>query len=179
MVAAARAVFVTVPPHTFLQSLLGGKISDIASRSAARSLRLQRRLGDAQWQVASLSPGETVAMSWLCEVLALREAASQAPDRAIWLDFDRFLDEPRRTLLSVFQHLGVDAEDETVDDVLAGPTMRRHSKSPERYFDAQMRSELLKRAEREHSVEIRKGLAWLEHLAAAQPLVADALVANG
>jgi len=166
-VADSRAIFMTVSPLTFLKSLLDGAMSDIENHAATRLRRLQRRLGDLPWQLENLSAGERVAMSWLCEVLALRAAAAQFPERVLWIEFDRFLEAPHGSLIKAFGHLGVEADGDTIAGILAGPT--QHG------FSASMRQQLQAQAEFKHAVEIRKGMDWLALAAAAFPAVREAI----
>src|SRR5262249_32267039 len=88
-VTAARAVFMFVSPLTFLKALLGGAMSDIVGMAEKRLLRLHRRLGAPYWRIEQFSAGACVAMSWLCEMFALRAAGACFPGRVLWVDFDR------------------------------------------------------------------------------------------
>jgi hypothetical protein len=53
--------------------------------------------------------------------------------------------------------------------------MRQYSKAPEHAYDAALRWEVLRSADFEHGPEIRRGLAWLERLAAQHDLVQQTL----
>jgi hypothetical protein len=158
----ARAILMFVSPVVFLQALLGGAMSDMTGSAAKRLERLERRLGATRWQREQLSPGELVAMSWLCEMLALQAAADRFGTRVLWLDFDRFLADPPAHLLASLAHFGAAADAATVDRILAGPTIQRYAKAPTHEFDANTRRQLLAQAAREHAGEIEKGLRWLE-----------------
>lgn len=169
-VADARSILMFVPPKTFLAALLGGAMSDITAAAGQRLFRLHRRLGAALWKPGSLSPGESVAMSWLSEMLALHAAATRFPDRVLWVDFDRFLTDPGSGLAAVLTHLGAGCVDETVPAILARPTLGEYAKAPGQKFDAQFRHRLLRQDEERHAAEIRKGLDWLDR-AASIPVV--------
>ncbi len=172
-----RALFVTVRPENFLATILGAENSPAEARMLApsRSGRLQRRLGDGPWEVASLSIGEIVAMGWACEMTALTAAAESAGERVRWLDFDGVLAAPHEALERSFAHLGVEARASEIAAILAGPDMRRYSKAPEHPYDADLRARVLAQAHAIAGDEIARGLAWLERAAAAFPAIRAAL----
>ncbi len=171
----ARAIFMFVSPPTFLKALLGGAISDITGAAEKRLLRLQRRLGAADWRLEQLSPGECVAMSWLCEMSALLAAGDRSPGRVLWVDFDQFLGAPEAGLTAALQHLGAGDAAEAARAILSGPTMRQYAKEPAQPFDARLREQLLRQSESQHAQEVRKGLEWLGRAAAEFPTARRAL----
>jgi hypothetical protein len=166
---SARAIFMNVSPSIFLKALLDGAMSDVNDQAESRLNRLHRRLGFAPWQVDKLSAGECVAMSWLCEMLALHAASRRFPERVLWIDFDRFLDAPEMSLASAIGHLGFDARNDILQAILRGPEMHRYAKAPAYAFDATTRAQLLRQSENRHVLEIRKGLDWLERAAVTIP----------
>jgi len=176
---AAQAVAMYVSPLVFLQALLGGAMSDITGLAAQRLKRLKRRLGTEFEQREQLSPGEQVAMSWLCEMLALQAAADRFADRVQWLDFDRFLADAPTHLRAALEHFGAATNAEQVGRILAGPTMQRYAKAPTHEFDANTRRQLLAQAASEHAAEIEKGLRWLEQTASAIPAARRLLDTRG
>jgi hypothetical protein len=158
-----RAVFMFVPPLTYLRTIFAGENSRVESRALAplRLTRLARRLEARPWRCDPRSEGEQVAMSWLCEMTCLHQAARQRPAQVLWLNFERFLSAPAHGLGQVFQTLGAAQPPAQVAALVAGPVMRRYSKAPEHAYDAQLRQELLRAADLDHGAEIRRGLAWL------------------
>lgn len=174
-VADSRAVLMHVGARTFLRTLLGGAMSDISQNAAARLARLHQRLGGEHWRLADLSDGERVAMSWLCERLALSAAAKRFSDRTLWLDFDRFLADPARWLAAVVRHFGTGANDATIKAMVASPIMRQYAKAPEYAYNAQFREQVLQHREQKSAAEIEKGLTWLARCAEAIPAVAAEL----
>ncbi|HTQ15642.1 MAG TPA: hypothetical protein VMH86_17370 [Rhizomicrobium sp.] len=157
---APRAIFMAVSAETYLATILGGPNSRQEARmlGASRFARLQRRLG------RSLPPpateGELIAMSWACEMSALRAAG--AGDHALWLDFDRFLDAPETWLAKCLRHIGVTPDDAEIAAILTGPDMRTYSKAQQHGYDAQLRRDVLNQARALSGAEIRRGLNWLE-----------------
>jgi len=160
---APKAIFITASPETYLATILGGPNSRQESKILAESrlARLQRRLG------RNISPaqseGETIAMSWACEMSALNAAMTNAHDRILLIDFDKFLAEPQPALQAAFRHFGIETTEEEIMAILSGPNMTRYAKAPEYAYDAKLRNDVLKQARTEHGGEIRRGMAWLEN----------------
>jgi hypothetical protein len=172
-IADSRSILMFVSPRTFLQALLDGAMSDISGQAAKRLARLHRRLGKISWRLEGLSSGEAVAMSWLCEMLALRAAALRFPVRVQWVDFDRFLESPEPQLIAALRHFDVPGIEEVVGRALSGPIMTQYAKAPAHGFNANMRERLLRQSEMRHVGEINKGLSWLDRAAADFPAVRD------
>jgi len=161
-VPSSRAILMVVSPVTFLAALLDGAMSDVTSQAERRLRRLHRRLGYEHWRLADLSPGECVAMGWLCEVASLHAAAARFPERTCWLDFDHFLTHPAGGLAASLRHLGIATDDATVGSILAKPTLTRYAKQPDAEYDTGVRKQLLQQSLAEHQQEVKKGLAWLQ-----------------
>ncbi len=173
-VSHSHAILMTVTPQVFLKTMLTGAMNDIDQQAEHRLIRLHRRLGETPWRIPLLSPGERIAMSWLCEMLALSDLADRFPSRSRWLDFDQFLHSPADELAQTFQHYQVDADRMMIDRIVNGPMLSQYAKAPEHAFDASTRQQLLQQAERTHLAEIHKGLEWLRK-ATRYPEVHDLL----
>jgi len=172
-----RAIFMTVRPERFLATILGAENSPSEARMLApgRLRRLHRRIGSARWRLDALSPGEITALGWACEMTALADGANSAGGRALWLDFDRFLADPRAGLSRCFRHLAIAASDSEINTILAGPGMRRYSKAPEHAYDAALRDRVLDEAHANAGEEINRGMRWLEAAATEFPPIRAAL----
>lgn len=169
-----KAIFMTVPPESYLATILGAENSPKEAQMLAdlRARRLQRRIGGALEPVKSM--GELVAMSWASEMCALAAALPQSRERILWLNFDRFLIDPAKALSDCFHHLGIEARAERVGEILSGPDMRRYSKAQEYDYDPQLRADVLAQAHALHGADIADGLRWLETMGAKHPLIAAA-----
>ena len=178
--SSPRAIMMTVAPESYFATILGGPNSRKETQSLAHSrlARLQRRLGEQPWNLAAMSEGEVLALSWVCEMSALNQAARAAAGRALWIDFDRFLASPAGALTAALRHLQFDASAETVATILSGPDMCRYSKAPEHAYDTRLRNEVLDHARAMHGAEIKRGLAWLERAATRFSTVREALQPN-
>ncbi|HKD54166.1 MAG TPA: hypothetical protein VKB72_08080 [Steroidobacteraceae bacterium] len=163
----AAALFMFVRPLTYLRTILAGPNSRVESRhlASARLQRLVRRLGAAQGRDDPRSEGESIAMSWLCEMAALHQAALRFERQVLWMDFDAFLADPRAGLRLILQTLGESPAAADIDALVAGPLMRQYSKAPEHAYDTELRREVLLSADAEHAAQIRRGLDWLQRVA--------------
>lgn len=171
-----RAILMFALPLAYLSSIFAGPNSRAETRqlAASRQQRLARRLREGGGQFEVRSEGELIAMSWLCEMSALRAAAERFGSQVLWVDFDRFLSAPAAGLRTMFEALGAQATAPEVESLIAGPLMRQYSKAPQHTYDAALRRQLLASAEREHAVEIRRGMAWLEAASARDAAIAAA-----
>lgn len=170
----ANALFVFTPALAYLRCILGGPNSRMESRALApsRVARLQARIGGI---ALPHSEGEWVAMSWLCEMTALCQAAAQCGPRGRWLNFEAFVASPAIGLADALLALGASPATQEVDALLTGPWMGRYSKAPEHPYDAVLRRSVLQAADREHRIEIRRGMDWLARAAERHPLIDAAL----
>jgi len=177
--SAPKAVMMYVSPESYMATLLGGPNSRQEARVLApnRLLRLHRRIGAEPWQLATLSEGEILGLSWACEMSALAQAAMSggASGRVMWLDFDRFLGSPVPLLASVLRHFDLEGRPDELRAILAGPHMHRYSKAPDHAYDAALRREVLNAARSMHGAEIRRGLAWLDRAAGQWAAVRQAV----
>ncbi|MGH8319891.1 MAG: hypothetical protein ACREUL_18285 [Steroidobacteraceae bacterium] len=171
------AIFMFTPALAYLRCILGGPNSRVESRTLApsRLARLQRRLEPESQPVEPRSEGEWIAMSWLCEMAALRTAADRFGSRVVWVDFDAFLSAPAPALERLLQALGAAPGPSEAERLAAGPLMHRYSKAPEHAYDAALRRMVLESADREHGAEIRRGMQWLGRLAGRHRLIDTAL----
>jgi hypothetical protein len=169
----SAAIFMFVGPLSFLRGILAGPNSRAETRQLAplRLQRLARRLGEDSWRAELRSEGEYVAMTWLCEMSALYQAAAQYKQQVFWVNFDAFLREPRAGLEAIFRFLGVEAPADDIQALVTGPLMHQYSKAPEHAYDAELRRRVLLSADAEHGAEIRRGIEWLRKVAMRHRLI--------
>lgn len=174
--AKPKAVMMSVSPESYLATIFGGPNSrqEAQMLGSGRLRRLHRRIGTEAWQLASLSEGEVLAMSWACEMSALAQAANCGGGRVFWVDFDQFLADPETLLSAVLGHFGIAGTVKEARAIIEGPIMRRYSKAPEHGYDAALRRDVLNTARATHRAEIRRGLAWLDRAAEQFTVVRDA-----
>jgi hypothetical protein len=73
------------------------------------------------------------------------------------------------------QRLYGDAPRPRIDAMLHSPHLRRYSKAPEHAFDGDLRRRVLAQAGRDHSLEIARGMAWLNAAGSRHGAIADAV----
>jgi hypothetical protein len=126
--------------------------------------------------LASATQAQKAALGWACEMTSLSQAARRLPGGTVkWLDFDRFLEDPKVHLCDVAGHFGLGADEASLRAIAEGPLMGRYSKAPEFEYSADLRREILKESRWTHGRAIRDALGWLRMIAERYPAVADAI----
>jgi hypothetical protein len=173
------AIFMFAHPLAYVRGIFAGSNSRVESKmlAPARIARLAGRLGGghAEWHLDPRSEGEHIAMSWLCEMAALHQAAVRHPSQVLWVNFDAFLREPPSGLQTIFRSLGKTPAPGEIEALVTGPLMRQYSKAPEYAYDAALRQGVLLSADWEHAAEIQRALDWLGRMARRYPPVAAVL----
>jgi hypothetical protein len=173
---SAKAILMMARPEVYIAGILAGDATraELPRLTPGRLTRLAHRLPGASIRPPG-SAGEMAAAGWVCEIGALAAAAAAFPDRVRWLDFDRFLLEPRATLATVLIHLYGQADPRALGAMLASPHMSRYAKAPEHPFSAGLRGQILRQSGQDNAGEIARGLRWVAAMMGAQPTVADAI----
>jgi hypothetical protein len=174
----ARSIYLNLRPEPYLATLLAGPNSptDLRGHGPERMRRLLRTLApESLPPLHALSLGELAALSWLAETLTQHELLDAAPDRVLAVDFDALLADVPRVLSHVASHLSLDVPEGWATQLGSHPALTRYSKSPEHEYSPALRAQVLEQARREHAGELRRGLAWLENVARAEPAAARVL----
>jgi len=171
------AIFMFAHPLAYLRGIFAGPNSRVESRQLATSRlqRLVRRLGEGEWRSDPRSEGESIAMSWLCEMTALQQAAIRFERQVLWVDFDAFLGDPRAGLREIFRMLGESPGAAEIEALVGGALMHQYSKAPEHAYDAELRRLMLRSADAEHAAEISRGMNWLQRVAGRHRLAEEIL----
>jgi len=94
------------------------------------------------------------------------------PDRVLAVDFDALLGDVAGSMQRIATHLQVQAPPGWAAQLGSSPALTRYSKSPDHHYSPALRAQVLEQARREQAAELRRGIAWLEARARAQPAVA-------
>ncbi len=169
-----KAVFLTLSPERYLQTILAGEASrqELSVLSGTRLQRLNNRLEGPGINLWDLDEARRAAMAWACEMTALCEATNE---NVMWQDFDDFLAAPAQTLAQTAAHLEVALSPQQAESWVKGPIMHRYSKAPEQGYSPELREEVLARAAKDRESDIAGALAWLEEAAKKYPVIASAL----
>jgi len=176
-----RALLVYARPLAYLRGIFGGPNSRRESQALApeRLRRLLQRHPALRSVPSPRFEGESIAMSWLCEMSALAAIADAFSLQVHWVEFDSFLGAPASSLASILSALGAPAAPSMIEDLVCGPIMRRYSKAPEHAYDAQLRREVLAGADQDFRAEIHAGMLWLAAAGRADTAIAAILGARG
>lgn len=172
-----RSLFVYASLPRYIETILAGEASLRETHHLAplRIQRLQHRLPGFDVPLWKLTPTQKIAMSWLCEMTALLDAARRADGRVMWLDFDRFLNKPSERLLQVAQFFERDLNRDESDALTRGPIMSTYSKAPEHSYSTDLRRQLLEQARSAHKPSIDEAVAWVDDIAAVHSLAGKAI----
>ncbi len=176
--SSTPSIFCYSKPDTYLSTMLGGanNLIDLKLNAALRMKRLRRLAGAHLGDVASLAPGELVAMSWATETAsAAAAAANVTPLRILAVEFDSFLQQPEEKLPGLLAHLSAPVAAENIRSAISGPLMRTYSKDASFNFSPEDRRTLLGEYRTVHRAEIARGIGWLESVGKACPAIGAAL----
>jgi len=176
-VPAARAVYLSLRPESYIATLLGGANSaaDLRGHGPGRMRRLLAHGSLPLAPLHALAPGELAALGWLAESLSRSEAQRFGGSRVLAIDFDGFLADVAGTVRRVLGHFGLPCDDAWLAGLDTSPVLHQYSKAPERHYPPGKRGAELERSRRENGAEIRRGLDWLERMARADGRVAALL----
>ena len=172
----ASALFLYATPANYVASILAGENS-IKELEVLHPIRCGRLRGRGI-ELAGFDRNDAhrAAMAWACEMISLESAAEAMPDRRIlWADFDLMLGDMSGWLERCAAHFGFAATPKRIEDLVAGPLMRRYSKALEYDYSPSLRAELLAEAARQHGDEIYAAVAALRQGAESAPLLKRAL----
>ena len=160
----AKALLLVATPTQYAATVFRTEIprDDIRSAARERLARLHMRLPERAWRLEDLSEGEVVAMSWLCGIMALSEIARTFPERASWIDFDAFLQQPEGILATSLRHLGGASSEQEIEQIIRSPDWGRYSKDQRFPFGPDSRRRALADSMAGHAAEIASGAAWIE-----------------
>jgi len=170
------ALFLYATPANYIASILAGEnsLKELAALNSIRSDRLRSR--GIELTGFDRSDADRAALAWACEMTSLESAAEETGDRRVfWADFDRMLEDMAGWIGRYAAEFGFAATQERIDDVVAGPLMRRYSKALEYDYSPSLRAELLADAASQHGPDINAAVAALSSAAKSAPLLARAL----
>jgi hypothetical protein len=174
----SRALFLYAAPERYLENILAGENSwqTLAALSPIRLARLKGRCPGLEADVTAMNDGLKAALGWACEMTSLEQAAAALPtDAVMWLDFDRFLDDPVHHFTAIAAHFGEAVDAAAAKAICEGPLMRRYSKALEYEYSPQLRREILADARARHAAPIRDAMSWLAALESRYPAAARAI----
>jgi len=175
--ANSRAVYISLGAEPYLATLMAGpnSVLDLKGFAPERVRRLESYLGAPLPPPHLFMGGELAAMSWLTERLTEKKLLNEFSARMLPIDFDAMLKDVRGTLERVTKHFGLEPEKKYFDVLNDSQVLKRYSKDPSHEYSTQMRDESLAAARKDKDTDIKKGLAWLDKMAAKHKDAADLL----
>jgi hypothetical protein len=172
----ASALFLYAAPANYMAGILAGENS-IKELEALHDIRLDRlRSRGIDLAEFDRSDAHRAALAWACEMTSLEAAADEMADRPIlWADFDRMLSDMSGWIERCADHFGFAASRDRIEELIAGPLMRRYSKALEFDYSPSLRAELLADATCRHDADIDVALGALSDAAKSTPLLARGL----
>jgi hypothetical protein len=172
----ARATYLNVTAHVYVTTMLAGdaSLADLRGYAQSRHKRLQARLGEPLAPEHQMTIGETAALAWLAETLSMHEALELCATRLVALDFDDFLADVGASMARIVRHLRVPVDTSALSAIAESATLKRYSKALEYEYSPRLRAQVLQDSWQRNHGEIKRGVAWLERLAATNNVVAKA-----
>ncbi|MFM9862425.1 MAG: hypothetical protein ACKVRO_02360 [Micropepsaceae bacterium] len=171
---SARAIYMNMRAEPYIATLLAGANAaiDLRGHGPERFRRLiAYGIGDLQ-ALHQHSRGELAAASWLVETWSQQKALDAAGPQMIAVDFETLLGDIGGELGRIVRHLGLPHTATYLANAGQSPSLKQYSKAPEHAYSPELRTQVLSESRTVHADEIRKGLAWLDRAAAANPAVA-------
>lgn len=170
----ARALYLNLRAEPYLAALLAGENSPIDLRGFAgeRARRLKRLGVELPMPLHAMSIGELAAMTWAVERLTEAAIAESAKERVLSLDFENVLAGPEASLRAICSHFQIGAPEAYFTQIGQNPEWRRYAKGPEHPYSPSERAQALTEARTAKAGEIRKGLLWLDAMAARSAPIA-------
>ena len=175
--AQSRAVYISLAAEPYLATLMGGpnSLTDLKAFAPERVRRLEVFLGAPLPPPHLFMGGELAAMSWLTERMTEQRMAAEFGARLLSIDFDALLKDVRGTLERVTKHFALEPDKKYFESIKDSQVLKHYSKDPSHEYSAQLRDDVLAAARKEKDADIKKGLAWLDKMAAKHKDVANLL----
>jgi len=166
----ARAIYLSVRAEPYVATLLTGQNPmDLRGHAPERMRRLIAHGVTSSAPLHALSVGEVAALSWLVESWSACAALDSGGQRVAAVDFDAFLANVEDGIAQVVQHLGLPYDPQFAARAARSPVMTQYAKAPEHGYTPDLRAQVLAQSRTQNGAEIRKGLSWLERVAAGHP----------
>ena len=172
--AKSRAVYLNLRAEPYIATLVAGQNAhaDLRGHGPERLRRLVSHRVHALPPLHRLSKGELAAASWLAETWSQHTALDAHGSRILAVDFDALLGDVAKHIARIVKHFDLPHEPSFLASVGESPVLGRYAKAPTHAYSPALRAQILSDARNLHGEEIRKGLSWLDKLAAANAAVA-------
>ena len=161
-----RIVLLDMPLRPYLATLLKSpaSVKDALAAADERWQLLRRAWPDAQLRPPQ-SAGEACAMGWLAEQVRFEDIARH-DGRALRVDFERMLEQPRDTLERIVVHLRL--AHETTDSAMSSSWWNRYAKAGEHAYGIEDRLHDQRLSMSRFTGEIESGIGWVRAASASR-----------
>lgn len=170
----ARAIYLNLKAEPYITTLLAGRNSaiDLRGLGPERFRRLTAYGAPDLQPLHQLSRGELAAAGWLAETWSQHKSLDAAGPRIIPIDFDALLGDVGGEIGRIARHLGLPHTGTYLANIGESPSLKRYAKAPEHAYSPALRAQVLSETRATQADEIRKGITWLNRMAAANAAVA-------
>lgn len=161
-----RIILLDMPLRPYLATLLKSPMSvQDALAGAGERWRTLRRMRPGTPMRAPQSAGEACAMGWLAEQLRFADIAGRDV-RAMRVDFEQLLAQPRETLEGVCAHLAFGQG--SFESAVSSPWWTRYAKAGNYAYGIEDRLHDQRLAMSRFTEEIERGVAWVRDASPSQ-----------
>lgn len=134
----------------------------------------------SQWNPSVIAEGlaiqdltdlQIAGLVWDMQMRHFGDIATRYGDRVMMLDGRALLKEPRETLRSCVDFLGLAVDEEAIDMIMEGDIFRTHSKTIGASYTPADHDQDYNAAGKAYGLEIRQATAWLESVTGGSPSV--------
>jgi hypothetical protein len=170
----AKAIFIYNRAKRHIETLLSSKnpIPELKGFAQLRIQRLRQATG-LDLRLEDLGLGQLAALSWLSETTSIATEPELSNKTAL-VEFDSFLQQPKKNLIRLFNHLELPNSEETAVTASESAVMKTYSKAPDTAYNANTRAEILSKTREQFKTEIHSGISWIEKNAKKSKLIATA-----
>ncbi len=165
-----QVVGVHVPLENFVANTLKGNggLQDLRSNAQSRMKRLQKLLPGFDRALYSMNWGQIAAMSWLCEILTIRQVCNQPGVQLKWLNFDDFMQDPQAQARDLAKHLALDWDDQTDSLLSDSGVLAKYSKANKAVdFTNDERIRVLDKFKQDNQALMTSASAWVREVISA------------
>ncbi|MGA9851770.1 MAG: hypothetical protein WBR15_02425 [Gammaproteobacteria bacterium] len=121
--------------------------------------------------LAQLTDLQIATFVWYLQMDAYLKLLARFPNTRIrTLDCNVFLAEPLEILIKLCDLFGIKIKMETLEEVVAGPVLKKYSKNDAQDYDSSVRETEYDQISREHQATIKSILAWSEQIRPEGPV---------
>jgi hypothetical protein len=167
-----RVMGVHVPLENFAANTLksSGGLQDLRANAQSRMRRLRHLVPSFDRKLYNMNWGQIAAMSWLCEILTIRQVCDQPNVQLKWLNFDEFMRSPQEQARDLAQHLDLEWDEQTDSLLASSGVLGKYSKANKAVdFTNDERMRALDKFKQDNQTLIASAKTWAQEVIAGYP----------